>query len=71
MIHNLYDEIVKSHPLDLNVNEYYSIPLKYANVELILKLLCQNKSYETYDEICSFLNEEYDLKFNFDLQSLF
>lgn len=57
----IYDEILKSDKKDLYANEYYSIPLVIEDVMHVLSLLKKDYNYKLYDEIRSYLNEEYDL----------
>lgn len=57
----IYDEILKSKKEDLYADSYYSIPLVIEDVMHILSLLKKDYSYKLYDEIRTYLNEEYDL----------
>lgn len=58
---DLYQEILESKKEDLYPNEYYSVPLVMDDIMHILSLLKKDYSYKLYDEIRTFLNEEYDL----------
>lgn len=60
---NLYSELLTASSEDIYLDEYYSISVKYHELELILKLLQINGHYELYEKIKNFIDDEYPVKF--------
>lgn len=57
----IYEEVLKAKKEDLYADSYYSIPLVIEDVMYVLSLLKKDYNYKLYDEIRTYLNEEYDI----------
>lgn len=61
---DLYDEIVKSTPKDLQpdlfTESYYNIPLDPSQLVKVLEILRDKNEVELHSHISTFLQEEYD-----------
>jgi hypothetical protein len=56
---DIYSEILKLEEVDTDV--FYSVPLNLKDIKHILKLLDKDCSYDIYNKISNFLEDEYDI----------
>lgn len=60
---NLYSEILKIPIQDLYQEEYYSIPLTYNQLTLVMNLLEESGESVILSDIRTYLREKYEIPF--------
>jgi hypothetical protein len=62
-MNDIYSEILKMNPSDLNQEEYYQIPLTKAQLNNTLDLLYESNQLDTLRDLLIFIDEEYDINY--------
>jgi hypothetical protein len=60
---DLYTEILKMTPAELQQEEYYSIPLTLCQLTSVMNLLAENGESTLLEDIRIYLREEYDINY--------